>query len=132
MKTYTRGELTAKLVGMIEPMPTGHVMPPYESRVFARYSERGLWTSTGGPWRVNIHAIEPLLSLDDAIRCAEAKYGPGCWIKQTVAFPAEPGYYQQMRVSSYEPYEYFDNNHALALALALASAVDGERAEVVD
>jgi hypothetical protein len=26
---------------------------------------------------------------------------------------------------------YTDNNHALALALALASAADGERAEVV-
>jgi hypothetical protein len=131
MKTYTRGELTAKLVGMIEPMPTEHVMPPYESRVFARYSERGLWTSTGGPWRVNIHAIEPLLSLDDAVRCAEAA---GCDWTRNVCSGGHDWFVYGMDSDAAGRYvqPFTDNDHALALALALASAVDGERAEVVD
>jgi hypothetical protein len=123
MKTYTRDELTAKLVGMIEPMPS-------QPSIYYTVSPMGLWVYVSRQW-IPARTIKPLDNIGDTIRCVEAKYGPGCWIKQTVAFPAEPGYYQQMRVSSYAPYEYFDNDHALALALALASAVDGERAEAV-
>jgi len=73
----------------------------------------------------NAPTIKPTKCLDDAVRCVEARFGPGGWIKQVVAC-----YHQQMRVSSYEPYEYFDNNHALALCLAAMSAVKGERVEV--
>ena len=132
----TRDEIEREMVGWIEPLPelpVDYLGQPYhgglsKGRVWVHRLRFDGTVIVGSEWLVS--QLSPLASLDDCLRCVEAKFGPGCWIKQTVAFPAEPGYYHQMRVSSWEPYEYFDNDHAFALALAAMSAHKGQRVEV--
>ena len=118
---YTRDELARKLVAEIEPMPTGD----------GAYSYRCLWMKEAGKWRLNPAGMHPLTSLDDAVQCAEVR--DMRWRHGYFSINEEFMEVRDSRVDGHvHCHVYTDGNHALALALAAASALDGERAEVAD
>ena len=119
--TYTRDELTAKLVGMIEPMPS-------QPSIYYTVSPMGLWVYVSRQW-IPARTIRPLHNIGDTIRCAEAA---GCDWTRNVCSGGHDWFVYGMDSDAAGRYvqPFTDNDHALALALAVASAVDGERAEV--
>ena len=117
MKTYTRDELTAKLVGMIEPMPS-------QPSIYYTVSPMGLWVYVSRQW-IPARTIRPLDNIGDTIRCAEAA-GYRWRLVEGMNGEGRVATIRDCKTAIF----YTDNNHALALALALASAVDDERAEV--
>lgn len=145
---YTRDELRAKIVAAIEPMPVQppklyrdwrHPYPSYFTPI--SISDKGFWewlsctceeltfiihdcTSTG--WHP---VLDPLTSLDDAVRCVRA--AGYRWERVSDDYHTS-SMHVLTGALDHHYHIYDDGADALALSLALASAMDGDQAEVVD
>lgn len=136
MKTITAKDATIRLAEMVEPRPTEdpsehakHQLADYMRRI-----QIGPWewwpdyAATGpGKWNVCLAKFDPLHSLDDAVRVAEAI--KALWLRSVVS--GGDRWFVVTEESEGESI-YTDNRHAWHLCEAILSAVDGEQTTIVE
>lgn len=126
---YTRESLAERCASCIEAKPTEK--PVGSTMVKLRFSPLSLWLWDGVEWLLSCKPKALLSSLNFVVRCVEA--AGMLWWRTTT-----PTVSMWQAITTANDHigqyigccQYTDNNHALALALALAGALDGEPAEM--
>ena len=118
---YTKESLAERIAACVEPKPTEP--PKFKHGTWKLTSQKRAWEFDMNRWMPTPGLVN---SLDFVVACVEAAGTK--WERDVRCYP-NPRMIVWIKGQLWDK-TYTDNNHALALALCLAGALDGEPAEL--